>query len=158
MNILRSLVGAASLAALLAACAVHLDNAEPVWQLARESAPAGSAFEGWRLFNQRCAACHGKDVAPPAPMPDLLDRVAFVPVPDVAVDPHAVAVDHVHPDPAGFHRGMPFECVEDASFTADACTTGTIAISLPMPTTPDSLRTCDSAATRWNRHGTAPDR
>lgn len=76
MIILRSLVGAVSLAALLAACAVHLDNAEPARQLARESAPAGSAYEGWRLFNQRCAACHGKDVTPPAPMPDLLDRVA----------------------------------------------------------------------------------
>jgi hypothetical protein len=76
MNILRSLVGAVSLAALLAACAVHLDNAEPARQLARESAPPGSTHEGWQLFNQRCAACHGKDAASPAPMPDLLDRVA----------------------------------------------------------------------------------
>ena len=76
MTLLRSLVGAVSLAAVLAACAVHLDNTEPSRQLARESAPAGSAFEGWRLFNQRCAACHGKDAAAPAPMPDLLDRVA----------------------------------------------------------------------------------
>lgn len=76
MTILRSLVGVASLAALLAACAVHLENTAPAWQLARESAPSGSAYEGWRLFNQRCAACHGKDAASPAPMPDLLDRVA----------------------------------------------------------------------------------
>lgn len=76
MIILRSLVGTASLAALLAACAVHLDNTEPARQLARESGPSGSAYEGWRLFNQRCAACHGKDATPPAPMPDLLDRVA----------------------------------------------------------------------------------
>ena len=76
MTLLRSLAGAVSLAAVLAACAVRLDNAEPARQLARESAPAGSAVEGWRLFNQRCAACHGKDAAAPAPMPDLLDRVA----------------------------------------------------------------------------------
>ena len=76
MNILRSLVGAVSLSALLAACAVQLKNTEPASQLARESGSSGSAYEGWRLFNQRCAACHGKDVAAPAPMPDLLDRVA----------------------------------------------------------------------------------
>lgn len=76
MTILRSLVGAVALAAVLAACAVRLDNTEPARRLARESASPGSAFEGWRLFNQRCAACHGKDAAAPAPMPDLLDRVA----------------------------------------------------------------------------------
>jgi hypothetical protein len=76
MTILRSLLGGASIAALLAACAVRLENTEPAEQLARESMPSGSAYEGWRLFNQRCAGCHGKDAAAPAPMPDLLDRVA----------------------------------------------------------------------------------
>jgi hypothetical protein len=76
MTFLRSLVGAVSLAALLAACAVRMDNTQPARQLAQESTPAGSAHEGWRLFNQRCAACHGKDAAAPAPMPDLLDRVS----------------------------------------------------------------------------------
>ena len=76
MTILRSLVGVVSLAALMAACAVRLENTEPAERLARESMPSGSAYEGWRLFDQRCAACHGKDAASPAPMPDLLDRVA----------------------------------------------------------------------------------
>ena len=72
----RSVICIASLAALLAACAVRLGNTEPAEQTARESAPPGSAYGGWRVFNQRCAACHGKDAAGPAPMPDLLDRVA----------------------------------------------------------------------------------
>jgi len=76
MTIFRSVAGTAALAALLAACAVRFDNTAPAEQLARESAPPGSIYDGWRLYNQRCAACHGKDAAGPAPMPDLLDRVA----------------------------------------------------------------------------------
>ncbi|MFL6626562.1 MAG: c-type cytochrome [Vitreoscilla sp.] len=76
MTIFRFGFGAVLLAVLLAACATHLQNADPARQLARESSPPGSAHDGWRLYNQRCAACHGKDAASPAPMPDLLDRVA----------------------------------------------------------------------------------
>jgi len=76
MTIFRSVAAIASLAALLAACATRFENTVPGEQLARESAPPGSAYDGWRLYNQRCAACHGKDAAAPAPMPDLLDRVA----------------------------------------------------------------------------------
>jgi mono/diheme cytochrome c family protein len=76
MTPLRSAACIGSLAALLAACAVRLDNQAPAAQLARESAPPGSAYDGWRLYNQRCAACHGKDAAGAAPMPDLLDRVS----------------------------------------------------------------------------------
>jgi len=66
----------ASLAALLGGCALGFDNTAPAEQLARESAPPGSAYDGWRLYNQRCAGCHGKDAAGAAPMPDLLDRVS----------------------------------------------------------------------------------
>ena len=72
----RSVALLAAIATLLAACAVRLDNRAPAEQLARESAPPGSAYEGWRLFNQRCAGCHGKDAAGAAPMPDLLDRIS----------------------------------------------------------------------------------
>jgi len=76
MTTLRACACVASLAALLTACALRLDNTAPAEQLARESAPPGTAVDGWRVFNQRCASCHGKDAAGPAPMPDLLDRVA----------------------------------------------------------------------------------
>ncbi|HEY8977734.1 MAG TPA: cytochrome c [Burkholderiaceae bacterium] len=76
MTTRRSVAFVASLAALLGACAVRLDNQRPAEQLARESAPPGSAYDGWRLYNQRCAGCHGKDAAGAAPMPDLLDRVS----------------------------------------------------------------------------------
>lgn len=76
MMSIRYVAAVAAFAALLGACATRFDNTAPAEQLARESAPPGSAYEGWRLFNQRCAACHGKDAAGAAPMPDLLDRVA----------------------------------------------------------------------------------
>lgn len=50
--------------ALLAACApspsLTLTNTEPARQLARQQqAPAGSLQAGWRVFQQRCASCHG---------------------------------------------------------------------------------------------------
>lgn len=76
MTNIRDVAATAIVAALLSSCAVKLDNAEPARALAREAAPAGIAFEGWRLYNQRCSSCHGKDAGGPAPMPDLLERVA----------------------------------------------------------------------------------
>ena len=76
MTSLRTAATLAAALALLGACATRFDNTAPARQLAIESAPPGSAYEGWRLFNQRCAGCHGKDAAGPAPMPDLLQRVA----------------------------------------------------------------------------------
>lgn len=50
---------------LLASCAseppsVNLLNTEPARQLAREAAPPpGSLLAGWRVYQQRCASCHG---------------------------------------------------------------------------------------------------
>jgi mono/diheme cytochrome c family protein len=61
--------------ALLAACTVDLRNAEPARQLARESQPAGSVYVGWRVYQSRCATCHGVDAAGPAKVPGLLDEV-----------------------------------------------------------------------------------
>jgi len=56
---------AISLLVLLAACAqpptVQLTNTEPARQLARQAAPPpGSLQAGWRVFQQRCASCHGQ--------------------------------------------------------------------------------------------------
>lgn len=65
-------------AALLVACAVEVENTRPAAQLARESAPPGSAYAGWRVFNDRCARCHGADATGSAVMPDLLDRVRYM--------------------------------------------------------------------------------
>jgi hypothetical protein len=59
----------------LAACAVDFRNAGPARQLARESQPAGSVYVGWRVYQARCAACHGSDAVAPAQVPGLLDAV-----------------------------------------------------------------------------------
>lgn len=61
--------------AALTACAVNFRNAEPARQLAREAQPPGSVYLGWRIYEARCATCHGTDAVGPAKVPDLLDRV-----------------------------------------------------------------------------------
>lgn len=39
------------------------------------AAPAGSTYVGWRLYQARCAGCHGVDATGPAKVPGLLDHV-----------------------------------------------------------------------------------
>jgi cytochrome c553 len=51
---------------LLASCAseapaLRVRNVEPARQLARQAeAPPGALEAGWRVFQQRCASCHGE--------------------------------------------------------------------------------------------------
>lgn len=60
----------------LAGCALELQNTQPAQELAQAAKPPGSVYTGWRVFQDKCAACHG-----PAAMgmvgagPDLLPRV-----------------------------------------------------------------------------------
>jgi hypothetical protein len=70
------LVGAmAAAAASLAACAADFGNAAPARKLASESAPAGSAYIGWRIYQAGCAGCHGDGATGQAKVPGLLDSV-----------------------------------------------------------------------------------
>jgi mono/diheme cytochrome c family protein len=63
-------------ALLLAGCgAVELQNRQPAEELAQLSKPPGSAYTGWRVFQDRCAACHGTAATGAAGGPDLLPRV-----------------------------------------------------------------------------------
>jgi cytochrome c2 len=62
-------------AASLAACAVDVGSAAPARELARAAQPAGSAYVGWRVYQARCAACHGDAAAGPAKVPGLLESV-----------------------------------------------------------------------------------
>ncbi|WP_349741138.1 c-type cytochrome [Roseateles cavernae] len=61
---------------LVAGCAVELQNTEMV---ARERAqlagPSGSVYTGWRIFQDKCAACHGSAATGGKGAPDLLQRV-----------------------------------------------------------------------------------
>lgn len=76
-------VNAASLAALFVAlltatltgCAVEWQNPEAARQLAREQQPPGSTYLGWRVYQDRCASCHGADARGTANAPNLLTRL-----------------------------------------------------------------------------------
>lgn len=60
----------------LAACqGVELQNLQPAQELAQRSQPPGSVYTGWRVFQDRCAGCHGADASGTAGGPDLLPRV-----------------------------------------------------------------------------------
>jgi mono/diheme cytochrome c family protein len=76
-TVLQSLLHAAALAAglLLAACAVEVQNTQPAKELALQSQPPGSVYMGWRVFQDRCARCHGAAATGAAVGPDLLPRV-----------------------------------------------------------------------------------
>lgn len=71
---------AAALAALaatvgLAGCAVELANRQAAQEVAERAKPAGSVYTGWRVFQDRCAGCHGPAASGGAGGPDLLPRV-----------------------------------------------------------------------------------
>ncbi len=59
----------------LAGCAVHWRNTEPARELARAAEPPGSAYAGWRVYQQRCAGCHGTAADGSGGAPSLLLRL-----------------------------------------------------------------------------------
>lgn len=70
-----SLCTALTATLVLAACAVEFQDGKPARQLALEARPEGSIYVGWRVFQDRCARCHGVDASGSALAPDLLARV-----------------------------------------------------------------------------------
>lgn len=64
---------------LLGACAgdvaVEIENTQAAREAARLSSPPGSVYTGWRIFQERCATCHGPDAAGTGAGPDVLPRV-----------------------------------------------------------------------------------
>jgi mono/diheme cytochrome c family protein len=62
-------------ALMLSACAVEVQNTLPAKTLAKQSKPAGSVYAGWRLFQNKCASCHGPAAEGSGVAPDLLPRV-----------------------------------------------------------------------------------
>lgn len=60
---------------LLAACAVEVQNTQPAQALKQQAQPPGSVYTGWRVFQDKCAACHGPAAVGTAGAPDLLPRV-----------------------------------------------------------------------------------
>ena len=59
----------------LAGCAGAWQNTQPAKALAQESKPPGSVYTGWRVFQDKCVACHGPAASGTRVGPDLLPRV-----------------------------------------------------------------------------------
>ena len=60
-----------AIALALSGCAVELQNRQASQALAREAAPPGSVYAGWRVYQERCARCHGADTGGSTTSPDL---------------------------------------------------------------------------------------
>lgn len=66
---------AIALTLALAGCAVEVQNRQPARELAKAAEPPGSAYTGWRVFQDKCAGCHGPDAQGSERAPALLSRV-----------------------------------------------------------------------------------
>jgi hypothetical protein len=62
-------------ALLLAGCAVELENRQAAQELARQAKPSGSVYLGWRVFQDKCAGCHGPAATGTWNAPNLLPKV-----------------------------------------------------------------------------------
>lgn len=60
---------------LVAGCAVELENRRASEEVARLAEPPGSAYLGWRVFQNKCATCHGPAASGTANGPNLLLRM-----------------------------------------------------------------------------------
>lgn len=77
---LRVLLVAAPIAAALwlAGCAVEVHNRQPAQVLAEQARPPGSIYTGWRVFQDKCAGCHGPAASGNANAPDLVASVRTI--------------------------------------------------------------------------------
>lgn len=66
---------ALALALATTACAVEVQNTQPAQEMAQQAKPPGSIYTGWRVFQDKCVACHGPAASGTARGPDLLPRV-----------------------------------------------------------------------------------
>ena len=68
-------------ALVLAGCtieSVEWRNRQPAQELARQQQPPGTVYAGWRVYQQRCASCHGPNATGGERAPDLLFRLRDV--------------------------------------------------------------------------------
>jgi mono/diheme cytochrome c family protein len=59
----------------LTGCAIEVENVQAKQELDRLARPPGSVYTGWRVFQDRCAGCHGPAGAGTEKGPNLLPRV-----------------------------------------------------------------------------------
>lgn len=63
-------------ALLLAACAVEVQNTQPARDLKEAAQAPGSTYAGWRVFQDKCALCHGPAATGTDRAPNLLPLVS----------------------------------------------------------------------------------
>jgi hypothetical protein len=68
--------GAFTSTLLLAGCALEVQNRQAAEELAELSKPPGSVYTGWRVYQEKCAGCHGHAATGTAVGPDLLPIVS----------------------------------------------------------------------------------
>lgn len=75
-SIIRSRMAVPLMTALtlgLAGCAVEVENRQAAREMAQLSQPPGSVYSGWRVYEDKCARCHGASAtAATGNAPDLL--------------------------------------------------------------------------------------
>lgn len=71
----QAMFGALAVSVLAVGCAVEIENTKPAREMARRSLPAGDVYAGWRVYQQKCATCHGESAGGSASAPDLLSRL-----------------------------------------------------------------------------------
>lgn len=76
-KLVRAMVGSAPAAAalLLSGCSVEFQNPQAAQALAQQIKPAGSAYTGWRLYQDKCLSCHGPAATGSGNAPNLLPLV-----------------------------------------------------------------------------------
>lgn len=76
IKLMRAVAGAALCAGVFSACTgVEVQNVQPAREMAEMARPPGSVYTGWRVFQDKCARCHGAAATGTAQAPDLLPRV-----------------------------------------------------------------------------------
>lgn len=66
---------ALSLGAALTGCAIEWTNPQARQDIAAAEKPPGVVYTGWRIYQNRCASCHGADATGSGNAPNLLDKV-----------------------------------------------------------------------------------
>lgn len=72
------LAGVAASVVALSGCSVgtvEVQNRQAAQEVAQLSQPQGSVYKGWRIFQAKCAQCHGPAAQGTAVGPDLLPRL-----------------------------------------------------------------------------------
>lgn len=59
----------------LSGCAVEFENTQAAREIAELDKPPGSVYTGWRVYQDKCAGCHGAEASGLLIAPDLLLRV-----------------------------------------------------------------------------------